>query len=48
MIQAVDKTTADGWKPARASSLRVDLMKKVTEGNPVVIIRGQAIIPDHR
>jgi len=51
MIKAVDETAADGWKPCGMSDPTITngviLCKKITEGNPVVMIRGQAIIPNY-
>jgi hypothetical protein len=44
MMAAVVETSEDGWKPCGMSdptiSNGVTLCKKVTEGNPVVMIRG--------
>ncbi|GMH61304.1 hypothetical protein TL16_g03226 [Triparma laevis f. inornata] len=51
MINAVEETEADGWKPCGMTDPTitngVTLCKKVTEGNPVVMIRGQTIIPNY-
>ncbi|GMH69825.1 hypothetical protein TrST_g4699 [Triparma strigata] len=51
MIKAVDETAADGWKPCGMTDPTVTngvtLCKKVMEGNPVVMIRGQTIIPGY-